>query len=458
MPYRKPMLRTPFRPLYDEARLPSNIRRSAMFVILANMCGNLWGTISTGSALAGFAGLLGSNDFVFGLLTAIPLFGSLTQIPAAVHVSRTRQRKRYLLSFGVISRGMWILIGLVPLLIPSAPPWMRIWTVIAMSGISALAGSYINVCFTPWLADLIPPQIRGRWLTARDRIFAITNVLMGLGVAWVLDHLAGFSGYILVFVVIGILGVLDMFFFIPVTEMPMQTSPDTSLKSVWKSFFADRGFVRFLLFWTLWSFTSNLSAPFFMRYALGPMQLSFMTTTLASQITAASVSVLTLAMWGRVMDRYGNKNTLYISGLITAFTPAIWLFCTPGAWWPVFLFHLIGAAFWNAANLAAVNMLMDNSPAENRPSYIAIFSAFTSIVGSFLGVLLGGSLLQGLSDWIARDGIRIWGWVPDHYKIVFTLGVLTRVAVVLIFVPKMHDDSRRTLGDMKKLLMRQLRR
>lgn len=71
----KRVFSSPFRPLYDEARLLPKLRRSILFVIFGNVFGNLFGVITGvgGTALTGYAEALGAGDFVFGVLNGIPL-------------------------------------------------------------------------------------------------------------------------------------------------------------------------------------------------------------------------------------------------------------------------------------------------------------------------------------------------------------------------------------------------
>lgn len=449
-------MRSPFTTLYDEVGMLPEIRRSILFMIFGNLFGNLFGTVTGSSALTGLAGDLGANDFIFGVLTAIPLFGTLMQLPAALLVSRTKKRKTYMLTFGLVSRALWILVGFVPFWIPVQPGWLRIWSLIFLVGLSSLGGSFINVCFTPWMADLVPISIRGRWLSARDRIISVIAVAIGLLTARLLDTLPGYDGYRLVFMLGGIFGVFDMLCFIGVKNVPMHTEGSTRAWDVFKQMLSDKPFFQFLLFWTLWAFTSNMAGPYFVRYALGTLELSFLQVTLASQVTAAVATVLAISRWGHLMDRFGNKPVMWISSLVTALTPLIMLFSVKGSPVTLFLFHAIGASFWCATNMGAMNILLGITPAGQRPTYVALFSAITSIAGSFLGVLTGGALLQGIQDTVAATGMTILGWVPNHYAIVFVLAVILRVTVVLLFVPKLTNDKAFTYRDMQKSIVQKM--
>ena len=451
MPRRTPL--SPFAAIYQEAGILPEIRRSIGWMIMANLFGTFWGTIAGGSALTGLAEALGSNDLVFGVLTAIPLFGSLMQIPAALLVSRTKKRKQYLLTIGLFSRALWLLVGLIPFLLPEQPAWLRIWTLILLIGVSSSSGAIINVCFTPWMADLVPITIRGRWLSLRDKVLNLVSVALGLAVARLLDVLPGFTGYAVVFGLCGVFGVLDMFCFLGVKDVPMQTAQGVRIREVFHGMFTDKPFFRFLVFWTVWSFTANFSSPYFMRYALGPQELSFVEVTLAGQITYAVFAVLSLSWWGRQMDRFGNIPVLWITSLITAVNPIVWLLATKGSPLSLFLFNAIGGLVWGAANLAVMNILLHRSPEAHRPSYVAVISAITSILGAFLGVLAGGALLQGIQDTVTARNLLWFGHKPDHYMIVFMLSIVLRLGAIFLFLPRMGHDKQYTTRDMVRTVI-----
>ncbi len=445
----KRVFSSPFRPLYDEARLLPKLRRSILFVIFGNVFGNLFGVITGvgGTALTGYAEALGAGDFVFGVLNGIPLAAALMQIPASMLVSRGHRRKRYMLTYGVFSRALWIVVGLVPFFTPIQPAWLRLWGVIFLVGISSVTGAFINVCFTPWLADLVPLRIRGRWISLRDGIIAAANVLVGLVTAFLLDNIPGFLGYAVVFVLGGVLGVLDMFCFLFVEEVYTQPPMPIKLFKSSRQIFQDKPFFRFMLFWTAWSFTANLASPFLGRYALS-MGLSYMQLTLCGQIASALTTVSVVWLWGWLLDQYGSKPVLWVSCLLAALTPAFYLFSTPNNIWPTLLYNVIGAFFWSAANLTSTSMQLSTTPDDQRPVYIAMFSCFTSMLGSFLGVLSGGALLEWAHVLVDSGRLAFLGPMADAYKLVFLLSVVTRVGIVLLFVPRMENPLGYSVADM----------
>ena len=430
--------------LYDEFNLPQAIRRSLNLILLANLFGNLHGIICGGgtTAMVGLANELKAGDLGFGFINGIPQAAALLQIPFSILVNRTHQRKKYMLTIGVFSRALWILFGLIPLIVPANPAWLPLWTMIFLLGISSCCGSMINVCWLPWLSDLAPMGLRGRWFSFRDMLVAGFNLVFGLIVAWLLDTLPVTSRYIVVFALGGILGVLDMVCFGFCTETYSDQPRKLHIGPVLKSIRNNKSFCRLIVMWTAWCFTSNLCAPYLGRYSVNEMGLSFMQMTLFSTAAAAIATMLVISRWGKAMHEFGSRNVMLISTLLTSLTDVFYLFSVSGNIWPVLFRNLIGAACWSGCNLAANSMQLSASPDEARPSYIAVFACITSLAGVALGTLCGGTLLE---TW---EGM---GWFTgglDRVKVLIILSTVLRILVAAFLVPPLENDRDQTMRNM----------
>ena len=423
--------------LYDEFRLSKAVRRSLNLILLANLFGNLHGIICGGgtTAMVGLANELHAGDLAFGLINGIPQAAALLQIPFSVLVSRTHARKRYMLTFGLFSRALWILFGLIPLIIPASPAWLPLWTMIFLLGISSCCGSVINVCWLPWFSDLAPIRLRGQWFSVRDMLVAGANLGFGLLVAWLLDTLPVYNRYIVVFAMGGVLGMLDMICFGFCTEQFSDPPRKEKLGTVLRHIRANGPFCRLVIMWTAWCFASNLCGPYLGRYSINDMGLSFMQMTAFGTAASAIATVLVMPRWGRELNHYGSRNVMQIATLATSVTDLFYLFSTPGSVWPVLLRNFIGAACWSGCNLAANNLQLSFSPDEGRPSYIAVFACITSLVGVALGTLCGGTLLE---TWESS------GWFTgglDRLKVLVLLSAGLRFAVTFLLVPRLDRGS-----------------
>ena len=88
--------------------------------------------------------------------------------------------------------------------------------------------------------------------------------------------------------------------------------------------FKDTNFLIFLLYFALWMFAVNLSAPFFNLYMLDNLHLDVSLVTLYGSLTAGA-NLLMLVIWGKLADRIGNRPILVFIGIVGAVMPLLWL-------------------------------------------------------------------------------------------------------------------------------------
>lgn len=429
--------------LYDEARLDKPVRRGLNWIMAGNMFGTLHGIICGGgtAAMVGLAAALGAGDMEFGLLVAIPQIAALMQIPFSILVNKTQKRKFYLLTIGLFSRLLWMFFGLLPLLSGLDSGMMKLYALITLLGISSVCGAMINVCWFPWFSDLAPLRIRGRWFSIRESYLAIGSLLFSMVVAFLLDYLPVDSRYVIIFLIGGALGVLDMVCFGFAPEVKPAAREQMHLGREFKQILQNKPFMRLTVMWMVWCFTANLSGSFLTPYAMNTMGLNFLQITLFGTVAASVATVVVVPRWGRALDQCGSKNVMLLSCIGASLTPLFYLFSTPGNVLPTLLHNLVGATFWSGCNLAANNMQLSTSPDENRPTYIAVFSCITALLGTALGTMCGGWLLEFCNA---------AGWFTgkfDRYMALILLSCLLRFGFTLLLVPGMHQDGEGTAKD-----------
>ena len=440
---------SPFDNLYAEAQLSQPVRRGLNWILGGNLFGTLHGIVCGGgtAALVGLAGMLGAGDMEFGLLVAIPQIAALLQIPFSLLVNRTHKRKIYMLTIGLISRLLWMFFGFVPLLSRVPESQLPLIALITLLGISSCLGAVINVCWFPWFSDLAPLRIRGRWLSLRDTLTATGSLLFGLLVAWLLDVLPVSSKYIVIFLVGGGLGVLDMICFAFAPEVWTAKPRRAPMHKTILEALRNKPFMKLVIMWTAWCFTANLSGSFLTPYAMNSMGLNFMQITVFGTVAASVATVIAVPRWGRALDRFGSKNVMLIGCIGASLTPAFYLLSTPGNIWPTLLHNVIGALFWSASNLAANSMQLSASPDESRPTYIALFSCITALAGIALGTMCGGWFLE----WCNASGWFTGSF--DRYMALILISVVLRFGFTLLLVPPMANENKHTLRDTLKGLM-----
>ncbi len=444
-------IHNPLRDLYNEAELPQVIRRSLNCILIGNIFGNLFGIICGGgtTAMVGLATSMGADDLTFAILTAIPQAAALMQIPFSMLVNRTHKRKKYMLTFGLFSRAVWLIFGLIPFIIPKGVVInYPLYTLIFLLGISSVCGAVINPCWFPWFSDLSPDRIRSRWLSVRDVIMSVINILAGLLIAYLLDHLPAETKYIIIFILGGAFGMTDMLAFAFCKEV--FTAPPQKLKfgQVIGGILRNKPFMHFMIFWTVWCFTANMSGTYMSPYSMNVMGLNFTQIMIFGTVASCISAIFTVQRWGKALYHYGSRNVMLVSCIGAAITPAFYLFSSPGNIWPTLLHNFFGAMFWCGANLSANNMQLSISAPETRPSYIAVFSCVTALAGVTLGSLSAGGLLR-----VFEASHLFTGWF-DRYKMLFLIATVLRLGSVLLLVPRMEKDKEATPKDLIYAILR----
>lgn len=367
---------SPLQRLYAEGEISALRAKSLRYLMFGSVLGTVFTTItSSGTMLTGYFSELGGSALLFGLLSAIPFLAAILQIPASICISRAGSRKKYRIRYGTLARVLWVFIGLIPLFLPANPFWLRIAALCVLRGLSAGYEAFPEVTYSPWLADLVPQKIRGRWLSIRDILCNIVSISLGLLLVLLLEWLPGLTGYILIFVAGGLIGVADILCYLRVEDTAPPAEPMQNLLPVAKQLVHDQPFFHFMLFWAFWLFTAYLANPYTNYYALNRLGLSMSITTIHGQVIPSVVSILVAPFWGSLIDRLGNKRVMFLSCTLAALAPMILVFSSTGSAFSFFLYNLLGSAVWSVPFLVSLNMMLCNSPRAQRTSYVAIFHA-----------------------------------------------------------------------------------
>ena len=422
----------PIKSLYNNFNLPKQRRRDISLTIFSFAAFYIFLPITTGAPISKFAEKLGAGDFFYSLLIAMPVLGNALQIFASIILEKTKKRKSLFIICGIISRMSWVVIGLIPLLILANGGSGAIYWILLFMVISSITNSMLGVGFFSWLGDLMPPKMMGRYYGLRESIGTIVSLTSILLVSLYLDKHTSFESFAIVFAVAGIAGTIDILGYIFVTDIPMKSHPHPPMKIFIKNAFSSKMFRRYITFWSLWSFTFNMSIGFYNLYALSYLKLTFMQVAVAGQIAYSSIAFFAAPKWGTSLDKSGIHHVMMRAGIVSSLIPMFMIFSTPGSMWTYLLFSLFNGFSLTAINTTAQKMLTGAMPEVNRTMYIALYSVITSVF-AVLGFLSGGAMLELLGD--INFSIAFINF--DRYKILFSSSGLLRLGVLVFFMPLM---------------------
>ena len=439
---------------------PKEIRTGLKISVWEGSFATVHVTLTSGAFLIGYALLLGVNDFQLGLLAALPFLAQMLQPLGALLVQGLKRRKRFTLIGAAFFRGVWILLVFIPFLPLSKGH--KILLFLLTVALSAVVNNLITVSWLSWMADLVPEKIRGRYFGVRNNILQIVTMGVYFGGAKFLDwcknlkpdeinlkifDFSGFSnlsvlGFILVFTV-GVIGALIAAFL-----LSFQPEPSFHRYASKRGFLQDmltpfrhKEYQRLILFFVVWSFSIGIAAPFWMPHMLRNLHLDYYVISLFS-VLAGIISLISQPLWGKLIDRYGCKPVLRFNLAFIMFIPYLWFFVTPRNYSLLWLDAVMGGLFWVGFNLAIFTIVLQISPEEGKPYFLASTS-FVNGLFTFLASITGGIIANHLS------GFRweLFGQTLVNFHILFLVSALGRVGG-LFLIRRIVEPKARPVTEM----------
>jgi Na+/melibiose symporter-like transporter len=250
---------------------------------------------------------------------------------------------------------------------------------------------------------IVPDRLRGRYFGFRNSAASLTSLLcvplMGLAVSIAGTDLNGYAMILFVGIVAGILALGCQSFQVDVNPQIVEHhSPENDAPPEPKNFmsvFQDANFLKFLLYFGFWTFSVNLSSPFFNIYLLKNLDVNISLVTLYNSLSAAA-NLVALIVWGKLADRIGNRPLLLLVGILVAITPLFWL--STGnysiSWWLLLpLIHIFTGSTWAAIDLCNNNIQMEIAAKQQPSTYFGVAAAVAGLTGA-LGTTAGGFLAE----------------------------------------------------------------
>lgn len=375
------------------------LQRQLRWIVIAWMFGSLWLYTISGAAMTQFARGLGLPDAGFGVLAALPFFGTLFQLPASFVQERFGHRKAFFMVTAGIHRLLWTVAALIPWVVPREQVTLQWSLLLGLLTVSWICGSMSGPGFTSLFGDVVPRRIRGRYMGIRQTVTLPLAVGVTLGVgAWLrASELNGGADLVLAVSsfaigVAGVLGVLDILCFLFVRDPnPSHGERDTHFLHLLSEPLRQGNFRRYLAY----NFTLMLAMGFLGQYtwlfAFDEAKLSPLTANLLLIVLPLVMRAATYPLWGRLVDRLGKKPVLLISGAMILFAPLGWLLVTEELIWPGYLLTLLWPAAFPGIEIANFNFILDLSTTRKGQrggsAYVAINSIVTGVGGVLSGVI-----------------------------------------------------------------------
>jgi MFS family permease len=455
------------------------LRTSLRYTLLAWIPGAFWQGVTGSTAMTPFGQFLGANDFLFALITAAPNIGAVLMIPGALLVERLGRRKKFFISTVTPHRALYIVIGLLPWILPPAYATAALlaFLIFLSMGLNSFGGqAWVN-----WMADLVPPRVRGKYFARRSRmgvaVISAATVLTGV-ILDQADHpamarwLSSLTAHTVlprliiiisaVFMLAGAVGMLDILSFIKVAEPPMRPASRQPWRERLVGPMRDTQFRRYVVYWSFSWGATNWCTWFWMLYLQDFLTRQhraaaqvggkpwwgdalFLTSAVILPVSFMIGQFLGYPVWGRAVDRFGRKPVFLVSSTLHTLSWLSWIFLSPAMLPWMLPIQIAGGLAGGGMDIASFNMMLQFNR-KGGPNYQAVGSVVFSLVAG-LAALAAGALSTALAGWTWTFAPgTAWEHTFNHYVILILIGAAIKYAGDLLVLPRLHDLDSKPAG------------
>ena len=190
-------------------------RRAGRGMLIDGVCSTSMSTLQGGPFLAAFAIALGASNYKVGLLASIGFLSQFSQLGGLFLVQKYPRRRGIVVISAGVSRLLWILILLIPVLfLNRGVTFLMQWLFLA-----ALVGAVAGPAWNSLVRDIVPQEKMGRLFSKRmilGTAFAMVLTLAGgyfvdYWKSWFPNHpLYAYSLMLSAGILFGLVGVLTI--------------------------------------------------------------------------------------------------------------------------------------------------------------------------------------------------------------------------------------------------------
>jgi MFS family permease len=409
-------------------------------------------SLTSGAFIISYALLLGASYFIIGILAAIPSLSHLVQIPALYLLEKIRNRRIITIVSLLFYRISIFILIFLPFFFSNEK---RLIIFIIVTSLLSICSSIAQTSWLSWMHDIVPQKILGSFFSRRITLSTILGMLISFIAALFIDSttIQGKSielySYSLLFIFAFIFGMISIYLISKIPEPSMCVlKTKLNLKEMLSEPFKDKNYRNLLTFLLIWNFAVNLASPFFIIYMLKNLRIS-LTLVIILTILSQSTNLISLKIWGIIIDKYSNKSVLKICGPLFLFCIFVWTYTTFPSIYPftlplLIIIHIFMGISMAGIVLATGNICLKLAPKELGSTFLAVTSIIISL-GVGLAPILGSIFIDYFEtadfswslEWVSQNGsfsfkiLSLQGW-DFFFIIAFLLGIFSLHKLALI--------------------------
>lgn len=401
----------------EVARMPEGIHYAYWFQVF----NSLSFSIVLGVPMLLFMKRLGASATILGIVNALGPLLNILQIPAARYVEQVGYRSFVLRGWSLRSVFIIAIAGIAFL-----PPQIDSTTKIVLTLCCLFfynASRGFSVCgFLPWLTQLVPEQVRGRYISF-DQMFSFVAIVSGsLLWAFYLRWADGVRAFGVLFLGSFAAAMASLVFLRRIPDVPVSESSRNAEPVPWLQIIKFQPFHRFLVFnmvlFVGWAGIGVFYVPM-LRDQFAMTDTGF----LLLQAVFGVVFIVSIFILGGLADKVGSLPMLNVSLAVQVLHMVGWgligAHIIPFTWWSLGFQQASWGVAFALFQLANTRLVMSIVPGLGRSHFFAIFSVAQNLVLGLCPVFWG-ILVDALKPWHAHWGL----WHGNAFSLLYPVSAL----------------------------------
>lgn len=398
-----------------------------------------------------YALLLGASNKIIGFLTSIPQIASAIIQLFSLRILGGKISRKKLSFWGALLQAIFwlpiISLEFFYFVLNKRGPMIPI-ALIGFYTILVAAGSIFAPAWSSWMKDLVDEKTRGSYFGKRNRIVGFASLSSMVVAGYLLDvfkKINAYSGFLLIFSIAMISRFISAFLLKQQHEPPFK-SHKSYYFTLWEfiRIMPQSNFGRFTAFVNLFTFSVSIASPFFAVYMLKYLKLSYLQFTLVN-FASSIASLLSMPLWGKLGDRYGNLKIVKTTSSLIPLVPAMWALTTfvksNFVFFILLLIELYSGFLWAGYNLSSSNFVYDAVTRQKLPICVTYYNILNAVM-TFIGATIGGflasyNILRNIS---AGNIIQV-----------FIISAIFRFLSAIIILPHVKEVKKVEMLQLKKV-------
>lgn len=399
------------------------------FIIQA-LIGTVFALFTGATYLTGLFNKVNAPEILIGYLPIIGSIAGIVTIFAGYTMQRIRSRKKFILICNTILKTLIVLIAWIPLIFPNQN---AAYIMIIMALVAYALNNFMAIAINSWFVDLIDSKIRGQYMSVRNMVALIANLIVPVIVSAFIDTSSDqYLAIVVVFTIAWIIMWAESYSFYKIGEPPM--SPATKkikLKDVFIVPIKNKEFMKFMVPIAAFYFIWYIAMSYGTLYQLNYLGLSYTFISLASVL-----NVILQFIWypiiGKLVDRYNTDLLLMACFMLYFIDSLIWGFTNLSSkYLMIILVNVIASMTAPFFSLTLFKKKYDIIPQTERSLYDGFYTAIIASIIALAPII--GSLLK---DYIAVNIKPFWIFEVPQFQLIFMVTNILLLVLILFNLKK----------------------